>query len=95
MTETQVQIVDAAVRVFVRYGVQRSSMSDIASEAGVARQTLYNAFNNKDDVLRATIRLFGERSQARINSGLQEGQTLRAQLKVIFDQILITGRNLI
>ncbi len=89
MTETQAQILDAAVRVFVRYGVQRSSMSDIAREAGVARQTLYNAFSNKDEVLRATIRLFGERSLAQINADLDEGQTLETQLKVIFDHSVI------
>ena len=46
--------------MFSRYGVKRTSMVDLAQEAGVSRQTLYNVFRNKDDVLRALIRAYTE-----------------------------------
>ncbi len=89
MVKKQEDILDAAISVFVRYGVQRSSMSDIAKEANVARQTLYNAFANKEEVLRATIRLFSERSLKRINSDLCEVQSLEDQLGVIFKHSVV------
>lgn len=53
-------IVMAAWAMFQRYGYAKTTMSDIAAEAGVARQTLYNAFPGKPDILRAVIVLAGE-----------------------------------
>ena len=89
MNEREEKIIDAAVQLFSRYGVKRTSMNDIAGEAGIARQTLYNAFSNKDEVLRATIRLFAERSTARIQAGLEKTGELGEQLDVIFRHIAV------
>ena len=89
MTERETNIIEAAIRLFVRYGVKRTGMHDIASEAGIARQTLYNAFSNKDEVLQATIRLMSDRSSAGIEAGLNNAQELDEQLDVIFDHIAI------
>jgi len=55
-------IIDAATAVFARYGFSKTTMGDIATEAGVSRQTVYNAFASKEDVLRATLRKFGAQS---------------------------------
>lgn len=57
MSTRDQQIVAAALAVFSRYGVSRTTMNDIAAEAGVARQTLYNAFPGKPDLLRAAVRV--------------------------------------
>jgi AcrR family transcriptional regulator len=40
-------IIDAAVRCFERFGPQRTSMSDIADEAGISRRTLYRVFDDR------------------------------------------------
>lgn len=56
MNSRDTNILDAAGRVFMRYGISRTTMNDIAREAGVARQTLYNAYPNKEEVLRAAAR---------------------------------------
>jgi AcrR family transcriptional regulator len=45
-------IVAAAVPVFSRYGYARTSMADIAAEAGVSRATLYLHFKDKEAVFR-------------------------------------------
>lgn len=51
MTSEQVsertKILDAAVRCFERYGPQRTSMNDIADEAGISRRTLYRLFDDR------------------------------------------------
>src|SRR5437867_2271908 len=40
-------IAAAAVRCFERYGPQRTSMADIADEAGISRQSIYRAFEDR------------------------------------------------
>lgn len=52
------QIADAALRCFARYGFKRSSMDDIAREAGLAKATIYLHFKGKDDVFRAMMERF-------------------------------------
>ncbi len=52
------QIIDAAVRVFARYGFYKSRVSDIAREAGIASGTIYLYFKTKDEIL---VTLFREK----------------------------------
>ena len=59
------QIADAALRRFARYGFKRSSMDDIAREAGLAKATIYLHFKGKDDVFRAMIARFTAQVAAR------------------------------
>ncbi|RDJ25144.1 TetR/AcrR family transcriptional regulator [Bosea caraganae] len=59
------QVADAALRLFARYGYKRTSMDDIAKEAGLAKATLYLHFKGKDDVFRAMFTLIGHRVEAR------------------------------
>jgi AcrR family transcriptional regulator len=48
-------ILDAAGRVFGRYGIQKTTVSDIVREAGVSRATLYKHFESKEDVFREVL----------------------------------------
>ena len=41
------KIVAAAIRCFERFGPQRTSMNDIADEAGISRRTLYRQFDDR------------------------------------------------
>lgn len=89
MKEREENIIEAAIRLFMRYGVKRTSMNDIAAEAGIARQTLYNAFSKKDAVLQATIRLMADRAIAAIEAGLKNTENLGDQLDMVFKHIAI------
>ncbi|MEJ6403258.1 TetR/AcrR family transcriptional regulator [Yoonia sp. 2307UL14-13] len=62
MSDRDAKIIDAALRSFTRYGVAKTTMHDIAQEAGVARQTLYNAYPGKEQVLRATVKSVATRN---------------------------------
>ncbi len=48
-------IIEAADRLFTRFGYRRTSMDDIAREAGVAKGTLYLYFTNKEALFRALL----------------------------------------
>lgn len=86
MSEKHKDIVKAAARMFSRYGLSKTTMSDIASEAGVARQTVYNAFSGKTEILRAVVRFMGEETQAEIENAWTERNSLNEKLS-LFQEI--------
>ncbi len=77
-------ILQSALRVFARYGVKRTTMSDIAQEAGIVRQTLYNAFPSKDAVLCAVIRHVADDSIVRTRDGWAAASSFEDRLDVFF-----------
>lgn len=74
--QTRSQIIDAARRVFAEKGVSRTTLEQIAAEAGVTRGAIYWHFSNKvdlflalrDDVLMPLV--------ARLEAGLQREHCL-------------------
>lgn len=48
--ETRQDILTAAARVFSTHGVAKTSLNDIAKEAGVTRGAIYWHFENKTDL---------------------------------------------
>ena len=48
-------ILDAAGRMFGRYGIQKTTVTDIVREAGISRATLYKHFESKEDIFREVL----------------------------------------
>lgn len=68
MLRTRAAILDATVDCLERSGVRKTTMSDVSSQARVAKATLYNHFRTKDDLMSALVlarieRLTGECSE--------------------------------
>ena len=89
MDDRHAYILEAATSLFLRYGVKRTGMNDIAEAAGISRQTLYKAFANKDEVLQATIRSLADKVVVDIEAGLDKTDGLGAQLDVIFKHAVV------
>jgi len=51
-TTSRERILTAGFTLFGRYGFRRTSMEDIASEAGLSRAALYLQFRNKEEIFR-------------------------------------------
>jgi TetR/AcrR family acrAB operon transcriptional repressor len=68
--ETRNRILDAAEQVFQRQGVSRTSLADIAAEAGVTRGAIYWHFKNKADLYDAMIKRVLDPEEARCNAGM-------------------------
>jgi AcrR family transcriptional regulator len=66
-TSSRVRIVDGALRCLARQGVAKSTVDDIAREAGLSRATVYRTFpRGKDGILAAVV----ETETARLFSSL-------------------------
>lgn len=89
MDPREEKIVDAAFRVISRYGMKRTTMGDIANEAGIARQTLYTVFANKDEVMKGTIRLSTSRAIAAIERETATVEGLGPKVQIIFEHLVI------
>lgn len=53
-------ILNAATTQFSQYGFRKTSMEDIAREAGISRPSLYSYFENKEDVFRGVSQQLSE-----------------------------------
>ena len=53
--ETRQRILDAALALFVDYGLRRTTMEDVATKCGIGRATLYRRFKEKDQLFQAVI----------------------------------------
>ena len=53
--ERRRQILDAALKVFARLGLDRARMDDIVAEAGLSKGALYWYFQGKDDIIIALL----------------------------------------
>ena len=56
-TEARSRLLDAARRSFERFGFEKTTIADIAAEAGVTRRTVYRYFDSSDELLRAAFAL--------------------------------------
>lgn len=55
MARTRAAVLDAALECIARYGVRRTTMTDVVSRSRVAKGTLYNHFRTKEDLLAALV----------------------------------------
>jgi AcrR family transcriptional regulator len=73
--QARLQILGAAEKVFLRYGVTKSTMDDIARESGVSRPTIYRYFADREALVAAMVemraRMLFDRAREFIDS--QEG----------------------
>ncbi len=63
---TQDAILDAADRMIARHGLRKTTMEDVAQEAGVSRRTVYGYFANKQELALASIHRVVQQAHAKI-----------------------------
>ena len=87
-TSTRERILAATAEVLGSNGITKISLSDVATQAGVSRPTLYRYFGSKQELLGAFVvweRRFYERALAAAYVGLPPSQRLEAALRVIVE----------
>jgi AcrR family transcriptional regulator len=75
------QILDAAAKVFARYGFRKTTVGDIVREAGVARATVYKYFPTKEEIFIAVLHKEFAEILACVRSAVEGGGTVRERLR--------------
>ncbi|MDR1517108.1 MAG: TetR/AcrR family transcriptional regulator [Dysgonamonadaceae bacterium] len=65
--EVKQKIVERASALFSRNGIKSITMSDIATETGISKRTLYETFRNKDELLEQCILAHTEYGDAEVD----------------------------
>lgn len=89
MSETKEKIVKAAIAAFKRFGVDRTTMADIAKESGLSRQTLYSTLGSKDEILAESVGYNMRESLLKIKIRLADCRSFREQLTVYLDEFVV------
>ncbi len=79
-------ILDAAERLLPRFGYRKSTLDDVAQEAGVARRTIYLHFKSKEEVFLSSIDRVFERLYVELSAIAAE----RASVDVRVWRMLVT-----
>lgn len=90
-TKKEQQIAAAALRVFSRYGLKRATMNDVAEEAGVVRQTLYNVFANKDEVIHGTLVFYTNALRQTTRDAWDGVDDLPTKLDLLFEHYVLAS----
>lgn len=82
--ETRSRIREAAVDLFTEQGYEATKVSEICERADVARQTFFNHYPAKRDVLTTLFDIGLEMMAATLDSACERGANTRARLHLFF-----------
>ena len=76
----ETQILEAAERVFMRFGPRRTTMDDIADEVGISRPAVYQYFKTKKELLRNVVERLHRETLKAVATELDRMGSVRRQL---------------
>ena len=83
--EKRIRILDAAQSLFLRYGVRRTSIDDVAREAGIAKGTVYLYFDSKTALFAAIAERLCAATLARAKAIVAEARPPAERLVAFLD----------
>ncbi|WFE91084.1 TetR/AcrR family transcriptional regulator [Roseibium porphyridii] len=89
MIERDIKIVETALQLFAHYGVKKTTMSEIANAAGVARQSLYNAYDGKEDLIYGALEHRARVSASSIVAECSDLESVGERLDVAFKYLVL------
>ena len=81
-------ILDAALKVFSRYGYKKSTLEDIASELGMTNTAMYAYATSKRDLYEQTVSYVMERWQAGVEQAVSAKTTAQEKMTALCESAL-------
>lgn len=85
-------ILDAAEACFGRYGLDKTTIDDIAAEAGLSRSMVYRHFRGRDELLTGVLARLTDRFTAELAAGLDDHVTLGGLIVEAMTSVVVTAR---
>ncbi|WP_107497192.1 TetR/AcrR family transcriptional regulator [Thalassobius sp. I31.1] len=82
-------IVEIAFRRFAHYGVKKTTISEIAADAKVSRQTLYNAFDSKEELMAGAMFHYARKSADAVLAECDGITDIARRLEIAFQNIAL------
>ena len=83
--ETRAKILDTALRLFQERGFDRTTMRDVAAEAGVATGAAYYYFRSKEELVMAFYLRTAEEAREEFTAALASTKDLRKRIRALID----------
>lgn len=81
------KIIEAAYALFMEFGIQKVSVAEIANKANVSQVTIYNYFENKDNLVRIVFKYFVDQIWNEQKLALESDIPFDEKIKgIIFDK---------
>ena len=75
------EILRAAQNAFLKYGIEKITLDDIAQECGVKKTALYYYFKNKDEIMMEMILLRLREFEAQVKEAVEAAENVREKLR--------------
>jgi AcrR family transcriptional regulator len=85
------QIIEAAARIIIQKGIEKTSLSDIAKEAGISKGSLYYYYASKDDLIFDIAQAHINQISENLFSIIEESKgnaSWEEMLKILFERII-------
>lgn len=81
------EILHSAARVLLKKGIEKSTMDDIAMEAGMTKGGLYWHFKNKEELIKAIFEDFYVKDLSALKMLLEKEESIRGCLRDLFKHL--------
>ena len=87
------EILEASLLLFLKYGVKKVSVAEIAREANVSQVTIYNYFESKDNLIREVMIYYTQKVWQEYEQLVTSDMPFPDKVKkIIFDKTLIANQ---
>ena len=85
-------ILEAALALFIKYGINKVPVSEIAKEANVSQVTIYNYFESKDNLISEVIIFYVNKVWAEYEQLFHSDLPFPDKIKqIVFDKKMVAG----
>ena len=77
------EIINAAQKLFARFGLRKTSVDEIAKSAQVAKGTIYNYFETKEEIFDEVVRREGNRMIDLINQAIEKEKSPAKKIRAL------------